>query len=102
MKQKPVTIDEQKKQDALAFLNCQVKAQKMMRKKFASLGGVELISLRDDIQIWNLMQLIEILEMPYIREDWDGNDVCDSDRDIIYFDYKGYRFFQLVDKEKNL
>ena len=101
MKQKPVTIDEQKKQDALAFLNCQVKAQKMMRKKFASLGGVELTSLSDDIQIWNLMQLIEILEMPYIREDWDGNEVCDSDSDIIYFDYKGYRFFQLVDKEEN-
>ena len=99
MKQKPVTIDEQKKQDALAFLNCQVKAQKMMRKTFESLGDVSPLGLYKDIHVYNLIHLCDILEVPYIRENWDGNKQCNSNWDIVYFYYKGYKFYSLVDKE---
>lgn len=89
--------------DAWEFIKSIVKAQKLMRKQFGTIENahIHLLGLSNRIQITNLEYLCKLLHFNYVREDWDGNEVCDSDNDIIYFMYKGYKFFELVDKEKS-
>lgn len=100
---KPNTMETPEMKDAVAFLNCQIRAQKLMRKKFANLtkAGIRVLGLdhRNDIHMSGFINWCKLLGMPYTRADWDGNEQCESNWDIVYFDFKGYRFFELVDKE---
>lgn len=89
------------KKDAWKFVNRLAKAQKYFRKTYPSLDGVRTLSFDDKIQITRLAHLCELLDIEYIREDWDGNEMCESNWDIIYFWHKGFKFFELVEKEKN-
>ena len=84
--------------DAHAFLNELVKSQKLLNKVYTSLEGVKVLSVNNSIHMTNLAHWCELLDMPYIREDWDGNEHCHSNWDVVYFDFKGIRFFELVDK----
>ena len=94
-----MTLEEQRRKDAYSLLNNLIKAEKLERKKFKSLGEIEIIGLKSEIQVWKLIQWCELLEMPYNREDWGGNKSCGSNWDIVYFTYKGFTFFELVEKE---
>lgn len=96
-----MTIDQQKRTDAQKLLNCLVKSQKLMRKEFNSLSGIKVIGLRDDIQLLSLASWCELLNIQYTRTDWDGNEYCETNWDIIYFWYKGFKFFELVAKEED-
>ena len=86
--------------DAHAFLNELVKSQKLLGKVYKSLDGVKVLSVNNSVQLVNLAHWCELLDMPYIKEDWDGNAVCNSNDDIIYFVFKGITFFELIDKEE--
>lgn len=88
------------KTEAFAFLDAQVEAQNLIRKTFDNLD-VAPLNTRDTIQIRGIVLLSELTGIYCIREDWDGNKVCDSNWDILHFNYKGYEFFELVDKEEN-
>lgn len=94
-----MTEQERARKDARTFLNNLVKAQKLMRKTYASLGGVMVLITNNHVQMWNLRHWCELLGMDYIREDWDGNSACGSNWDIVYFEYEGFKFFDLVPKE---
>ena len=85
--------------DAHAFLNELVKSQKLLKKVYTSLDGVTVLFPRPEVQMTNIIHWCELLDMPYIKEDWDGNTACSSNYDIIYFIFKGITFFELVDKE---
>lgn len=95
---------EQKRADAWKFVNCHVKANKLAEKKFSSLEDSGICTLRSDInrhvQMHGIIELCYLIDMPFLREDWDGNKYCDSNWDIIWFEYRGVRFFELVDKEE--
>lgn len=86
--------------DAMAFLNMQVKAIKMMNKKFETLVGENISRLNkpETVQLYNILKLCEIANLPFTRRDWDGNETCNSDWDEVYFTYKGIKFYGLEDK----
>lgn len=85
----------QTKDNAQKFLESQVKALTFMRK---TCGNIRVLTQAEKLQLCGLAKLCELLDIEYIREDWEGNSVCDSNLDIIYFYYAGYKFFELVDK----
>lgn len=93
-----LNTEEQRKKDAIAFLNCQVKAQTLLRKKFNSIPDIFILSGKKVVQMCGIIEWCELLDMQYVREDWDGNEHCHSNWDVVYFDFKGIRFFELVDK----
>ena len=98
---KPVLSEaEKKKNDAWSFIRCQVKAQKLIRKQFASIKSVKVIGTANTIHMEGLVELAEIAGIPYYRNDWEGNRSCGSNWDIAYFDYDGYTFFELVRKDE--
>lgn len=84
--------------NAMSFINCQIKGRKMIKKTFDGLD-VQALSISNKIHIAGLRTLCNIVNFQYSRDDWDGNTTCNSDWDIVYFDYKGFRFFELVGKE---
>lgn len=90
------------KNDAFAFLNGLVTAKKLMSKKFTSLETegihVSIPDPADGIMIRNLEKFCALLEMPYQRVDWDGNEHCRTSWDKIFFVHKGIEFYELVDK----
>lgn len=90
------------KRDAWKFVNCQVKAQNLIRKNFENNPDIYVLFPSNHIHIGGVgvERLCELLDMPYVREDWDGNEHCGTNNDILYFDYKGYRFFSLIDRGK--
>lgn len=98
---KPIISEtEKQKNDAWSFIRCQVKAQKLMRKHFQSLGSVHALNLSDMIHLSEgAVALAELTGLEWAREDWEGNEMCGSNWDIVYFDYAGYRFFELVFKD---
>lgn len=99
MKEKPNLIGDQLKVDAYKFLNCQIKANKILKKRFNSLGDVHTAVNCSEIQlVGDISKLCEVIDEEVIREDWDYNEHCNTNYDIIYFAYRGYRFFELVDK----
>jgi len=100
MKSTPTLVGDQIKIDAYKFLNCQVKAQKLMRKHFNSLPVRSAAEMdKNPTQLFGLKEMCDLIELPYKREDWQGNAHTNVNWDIVYIDYKGYRFFELVDKE---
>lgn len=101
MKSAPTLVGDQIKIDAYKFLNYQIKANKILQKRFNSLGDVYAISRDRKIHLGgDIRALCDAIDEKVIREDWNGNEQCNTNCDIIYFDYKGYRFFQLIDKEE--
>lgn len=94
------TPEVNKKDLVFAWLNKQIKANK-----------TESIRLFDDqirrsrsskeIQIYRGVKLIsEITDIPYVEEDWEGNKCCNTNHNIVYLMYKGYKVFELTDKEE--
>lgn len=53
-----------------------------------------------EIQMVGVANLAISAELPYTIEPWDGNDNVVSDYLEVWFDYKGYRFFELEDNRK--
>lgn len=96
------TIEQQKK-DAWSFLNCQVKAQNLARKRFKSIKRTYNLDVMDkaNVLMSGLIQWCKLLDMEYYRVDWEGNEHCKSNWDMVYFDYKGYRFFELLPKGRD-
>ena len=104
MEERKITQQEQMVKDAWEFVRTQAKAEKMRRKRFDSLrvNGCHRLdnsSTAFHVHISNLAFLCELLGVEYTRENWDGNASCDTNYDIIFFDYHDVRFFELVDKE---
>lgn len=95
-----MTKQERARKDAHTFLNNLVRVQKLMRKTYKSLEGVEAVIFSNRIQMDHLIHWCQLLDMDYVREDWDGNSVCCSNWDIVYFEYEGFKFFDLVEKEE--
>lgn len=85
--------NEQK--NAWSWLNSVVKAIKTINKGCGKIYSLQKI---DVFQVHPLIDWCELLEIPYKRVDWDGNEACESDWDEVYFVYKGIRFFELVSK----
>jgi len=57
------------------------------------------LAVTSEFQMVNLADWCKALQIDFHRVDWEGNKVCETNHDMIYFDYEGCRFFQLVDKE---
>lgn len=62
-------------------------------------GDIRVISPIMKFQMVNLAEWCKLLGKKYKKEDWNGNEQCGSNWDIIYFEYKGVLFFELVEKE---
>lgn len=94
---------EHLEKDAWEFVKGVVKAQKLMRKQFGALENahIHILGLKDSIQITNLEYLCKLLHFAHVREDWAGNEGTNANYDIVYFIYKGYKFFELVEKENS-
>lgn len=88
------------KNDACAFLNGLVTAQKLIRKKFESLASRKIYVVHPEsaIMMNNLEEWCNLLDQEYGRVDWDGNAHCKTNWDKIFFKYKGFEFYELVDK----
>lgn len=103
MEERRITQQEQWVKDAWEFVRTQAKAEKMRRKQFDSLRLNACYRLDNDrctVQVHNLPFLCELIGVEYTRKDWDGNALCDTHDDILFFDYHDVRFFELVDKEE--
>lgn len=90
------------KQDAFDFLENQIIARTIATSGFSSLSvfGIRVLNTPPAIQMNNLQKLCDILDLDYKREDWDGNEVCNSNWDKVWFMYKNVEFFDFVEKEK--
>lgn len=101
MKSAPTLVGDQIKIDAYKFLNYQIKANKMLKKRFNSLGDIRTTGISSEIQLGgDISILCKAIDEEVIREDWNGNKACEANYDIIYFYYRGYKFFELVDKDE--
>ena len=90
------------KQDAFDFIENQVIAITIAKSEFPSLNvlGIKRLNSPVTIQVYNLKKLCDILDLDYKREDWDGNEMCNSNWDKLWFVYKNVEFFDLIEKEK--
>lgn len=85
--------------NAYKWLNMQIKAEKMRRKQFSNFINVSGTFTNNEIQITGIEELAKILDIDITRETWSGNESCNTNWDIIYFQYRNYKFFELTDKE---
>lgn len=60
---------------------------------------IRAIGYTDSVQMAHLDRWCKALNIEYFREDWEGNEECKSNHDIIWFMVDGVKFFELVDKE---
>lgn len=91
-------------ENAYKWLNVQVKAEKMRRKVFEAGDDVTKCAgspTEKEIQVVNILPLLDVLGISSYRSDWDGNKNCGTDYDIVWFYYLNYKFFELVEKEKD-
>lgn len=90
------------KKMAYKWLNSQITAWKLSNKKlpYETFGTVHGILYTDnrELHIAGVQKIADILDIPVIREEWDGNKVCNTNHDIIYFQYRGFKVFELVPK----
>ena len=86
---------------AKVLLNQLVAAVEKMQNTVYSeqVGEIKVLGPIMKFQMTNLAEWCKRLGKKYKREDWDGNEQCGSNWDIIYFKYQGVEFFELVDKE---
>ena len=54
-----------------------------------SWNDIKIITPIMKFQVNNLAEWCKRLGKKYKREDWDGNEYCDTNHDIIYFKYQG-------------
>ena len=98
-----MTVSIEDRLTAAKLLNDYADAAKTLQAGFAKydIGCLELVNSYGEVQIqmYRLAKWCELLGIEYIREDWDGNKICNTCRDIIYFHYCGIKFYELVDKE---
>lgn len=85
---------------ARELLNALVRSANEMSSQ-ARVGDstVYAISATREFQMTNLADWCKELGRDFQRVDWNGNETCNTNHDMIYFDYAGCRFFQLVSKE---
>lgn len=95
------------KDELYKLLDGYVEAYRLMAEKVEFTdenGGYEncvyLLGAKSAFQMWNLIRLCEILGIEYTRKDWDANERCGSNWDIVSFVYKDVTFFELVGKIK--
>lgn len=104
-----MTVQEQRKSDAIRFVNTVVKAKKMMLKHYQSLEDVNIYGVglgsyswvSDDatqVQMHGIIKLAKLLGIDTKEVEWSGNEVCQSNHLEVYFIYKGIKFFELMDK----
>ena len=102
---KSLTLDDSAhlEKDAWEFIKGVVKAEKLKRKQFGTLESVHIrmLDLKSEVHITNLPYLCKLLNFAYIREDWEGNEHCNSNYDILYFIYKGFKFFELEERRND-
>ena len=55
---------------------------------------------KDELHMHNLICLCKKLHMGYFRKEWDGNEYYKPDYDIVWINYKGIKFFELVARKK--
>lgn len=92
------------KKMAYKWLNAQIKSWKLSKRTlpyeiFGTIKGMFSASDRE-LHISGVQKLSDVLDIPIIREDWDGNAYCHTNHDIIYFWYHGFKFFELVPKPR--
>ena len=96
-------MEDHKKELVYSWLNKQVKAWKLANselpyEEFGYISGI-INTDRKELHIHGTEKLAHIIGAEIIREDWDGNEQCHTNNDFIYFWYRGFKVFQLVDKE---
>ena len=90
------------KEKAKKYLDNLVKATEYINKTLELSEEKELFILnpRKEHHLNDIPLFSELVDIPYTRVDWDGNEHCQTNHDELYFIYKGVRFFQLADKEE--
>ena len=91
-----------------AWLNKQIKAWKLSNSNlpesvFGYIRG--FCNYEKELQIYGIKNIIDILgsDIEWIREDWNANNIGEkTNYDIIYFWYRGFKIFQLVDKGESV
>lgn len=91
---------ERRVKDFWNFLNCHVKAYNLMRKSFKSLGKMQNLQLSREIHLVDFFPKLKEFNIAYKREDWDGNKCCNSNWDIVYIEYRGCKFWELIEKDE--
>lgn len=99
-----MTAQEQRKSDAMRFINTIAKAHKMLDKNYSSLYDVGVysltnknigISVRPHIQISDVRKLAILVDIPLVAREWvPGSGIHEEG-----FEYKGTWFFGLYDGE---
>jgi len=88
-------------ENAYKWLNSQIKADKIRRKKFKA-EDTEVfasgVATEKEIMVYNILAIADIVGLTTYRADWSGNKHCNTHHDIIWFTYNNYKFFELVDK----
>lgn len=104
-----MTVQEQRKSDAIRFVNTIVKAKKMLLKHYQSLEDVDIYGIglgsynyvSDDatcVQMRGIFKLAKLLGVDTEEVEWSGNEGCHANYMEVYFVYKGIKFFELIDK----
>ena len=96
-KDEMVSGKKMEKHEAVAYLDNLVECFSFLQDK-ATDDIMVCISSDKEIQICGLANLAISAGIPYITEDWSGNKVMKSKMYEVWFPYKGWKFFELVDK----
>ena len=85
---------------AFEYLTSLTDAKKDFMKSF-TVGETKIYPLdgTNRVHIAGLKEFCKVLHKDYIKEDWNGNNMCHTNYDKIYFEYDGIVFFELIDKE---
>lgn len=86
------------------WLTNQISAWKISSKElpyseFGYCVGIVDAERGKEINIYGVQKLAGILDIEVQREDWSGNKTCNSNHDMIWFIFKGFKFWQLTEKE---
>lgn len=91
---------------AMDWLDNQIELRKELIESFSvGRGRVEAIDIgcvyNKEIHIVGVRTLAKALNYPLIKRIWvDGNKQCDANYAELYIYYKGYKVFELTDRDK--
>lgn len=88
---------------AMRWLDNQIEFRNELRETLDIGGRVEAIDIRleKEIHVVGVRRLAKVLNYPLIKRIWvEGNKQCNSNYAELYIYYKGYKVFELVDKDK--
>ena len=95
-------IEEHQKEIIYNWLNKQIKSVKLARTKLPrelNIYGSNLMCIYDkEIHIVGVIDIANALGIEYFRENWDGNEIAKRNCDEVWFYYKNFKFFELVEK----